>query len=98
MNKTDIFNRVYLIKPITEGVFALYLAGVCQEITSLYGEKYTVCEGEIPLLPAYEAALIHGIMYCHTTDAAYGAAYREARESAYRAVWREYEKKRRKEA
>ncbi len=98
MKKTDIYNRVYLIKPITEAVFSLYLAGVCREITSLYGEKHTACEGEIPLVSAYENALVQGILYCHTGEKAYREAYHEARESAYRAVWRENEKKRRKEA
>ena len=98
MKKTDIYQRVYLVKPITEAVFALYLAGVCREITSLYGEKYTVTEGEIPLMQVYENALVQGILYCHTGQEAYREAYREAGESAYRAIWRDNEKKRRKEA
>lgn len=98
MKKTDIFDKVYLKKPITQAVFSLYLESVCREISALYGEKYTLAEGEIPLDDAYENALVQGILYYHTDKKEYEAAYRQALESAYRAVWRENEKKRRKEA
>ena len=92
MIKSDIFNRVYLASAIEEAVLQLYLDCVCREITNRYGTKYTAGEGEIPLHPAYENALVQGICYHHTKEDAYLKAYQLATEAAFLAVWRERQK------
>ncbi len=98
MNKKELFDRVYLVAPIKQAVFEMHLQGVCSEIVGCYGEKYTVAEGEIPLMPAYEEALAQGILYRHTAQPCYETAYRAAMDRAYRAIWRENVRTNRKEA
>ena len=97
MKKNTIFDRVYLTQPIKQAVFDMYLEGVCAEIVGCYGQRYTATEGEIPLLDAYEEAVVQGILYRLTSQPCYEAAYRAAAERAYRAVWRENVRTNRKE-
>ena len=97
MRKEELLDRVNLIKPLPQAVFALYLDATIRDLRFRFTDKYTVAETALSLHEAYENAVLYGILHQATGKDAYLSLYEDSAHKAYLYVWKERTKKNREE-